>query len=161
MQRQCKCHGMSGSCTVKTCWMRLPSLREVGDNLKAEFDGATHVRVPNTIQNSRRSRRRRRYNFQLQPLKQHHKPPTRNDLVYYEESPDFCTKNQRLGFGGTVGRLCNDTSSGLDGCELMCCGRGYHTQVREVLEHCECTFKWCCDVKCKVYRTKKVEHRCL
>ncbi|XP_037085414.1 protein wingless-like [Pollicipes pollicipes] len=161
MVRQCKCHGMSGSCAVKTCWMRLPSLRQVGDHLKGEFDGATRVRVSNAVQSVRRSRRRQRYNFQLQPLKQHHKPPTQSDLVYYEDSPNFCQKNQRLGFPGTVGRLCNDTSSGLDGCELMCCGRGYHTEIKEVLEHCECTFKWCCDVKCKVCRTKKVEHRCL
>jgi hypothetical protein len=43
MQKECKCHGMSGSCTIKTCWMRLPTFREVGDVLKDRFDGATKV----------------------------------------------------------------------------------------------------------------------
>lgn len=43
MKRECKCHGMSGSCTIKTCWMRLPTFRNVGDKLKDRFDGATKV----------------------------------------------------------------------------------------------------------------------
>lgn len=43
MQQECKCHGMSGSCTVRTCWMRLPSFRVVGDFLKDRFDGASRV----------------------------------------------------------------------------------------------------------------------
>jgi hypothetical protein len=43
MERDCKCHGMSGSCTIKTCWMRLPVFRKVGDILKDRFDGASRV----------------------------------------------------------------------------------------------------------------------
>lgn len=43
MVRDCKCHGMSGSCTIKTCWMRLPLFRKVGDILKDRFDGASRV----------------------------------------------------------------------------------------------------------------------
>lgn len=48
MRQECKCHGMSGSCTVKTCWMRLPNFRLVGDNLKDRFDGASRVMVSNS-----------------------------------------------------------------------------------------------------------------
>uniref|UniRef100_A0A8C0NZY7 Protein Wnt n=1 Tax=Canis lupus familiaris TaxID=9615 RepID=A0A8C0NZY7_CANLF len=43
MRQECKCHGMSGSCTVRTCWMRLPTLRAVGDVLRDRFDGASRV----------------------------------------------------------------------------------------------------------------------
>lgn len=43
MKKDCKCHGMSGSCTIKTCWMRLPAFRQVGYILKDRFDGATRV----------------------------------------------------------------------------------------------------------------------
>lgn len=34
---------MSGSCAMKTCWMRLPEFRLVGNKLKDRFDGASKV----------------------------------------------------------------------------------------------------------------------
>lgn len=51
MRQECKCHGMSGSCTVKTCWMRLPPFRVVGDSLKDRYDGASRVMVSNVGNN--------------------------------------------------------------------------------------------------------------
>ena len=44
MKVQCKCHGVSGSCEVKTCWRSIPAFREVGDILKDKYNGATEVR---------------------------------------------------------------------------------------------------------------------
>lgn len=52
MREDCKCHGMSGSCSVKTCWMRLPTFRVVGDSLKDRFDGASRVQVSNSLRNT-------------------------------------------------------------------------------------------------------------
>lgn len=172
MRQECKCHGMSGSCTVKTCWMRLPSFRSVGDALKDRFDGASRVMVSNTdletpaqVQRNdaapHRVPRRDRYRFQLRPHNPDHKSPGSKDLVYLEPSPGFCEKNPRLGIPGTHGRTCNDTSIGVDGCDLMCCGRGYRTETMFVVERCNCTFHWCCEVKCKLCRTEKVVHTCL
>ena len=43
LRQECKCHGMSGSCTIKTCWMKLPVFRRVGDSIKEKFDGASKV----------------------------------------------------------------------------------------------------------------------
>jgi wingless-type MMTV integration site family protein 1 len=166
MRQECKCHGMSGSCTVKTCWMRLPSFRVVGDNLKDRFDGASRVMVSNA--GSLRGQggggaggKRNRYTFQLKPYNPDHKPPGTKDLVYYEPSPGFCERNPRLGIPGTHGRQCNDTSIGVDGCDLMCCGRGYRTNEITVIQRCACTFHWCCEVKCSLCRTKKTVHTCL
>nr|CAD7435818.1 unnamed protein product [Timema monikensis] len=65
-----------------------------------------------------------------------------------------------LGILGTRGRLCNRTSLGLDGCRLLCCGRGYQTRVRDVEEKCRCRFVWCCNVVCERCRYKKEEHIC-
>jgi wnt family len=52
MREECKCHGMSGSCSVKTCWMRLPNFRVIGDSLKDRFDGASRVQVTNSLRNN-------------------------------------------------------------------------------------------------------------
>lgn len=188
MRQECKCHGMSGSCTVKTCWMRLPSFRVIGDNLKDRFDGASRVMVGNSgsprsgntahrepsdrdsnpnsnsihSNHDRQTARRRKhkYGFQLKPFNPEHKPPGSKDLVYLEPSPAFCEKNPKLGIEGTRGRYCNDTSLGVDGCDLMCCGRGYSTKEIFVVERCACTFHWCCEVKCQYCTTKKTVHTC-
>lgn len=161
MRQECKCHGMSGSCTVKTCWMRLPPFRLVGDNLKDRFDGASRVMVSNAGSLRATGGRKSRYNFQLKPYNPDHKPPGVKDLVYLEPSPLFCERNPRLGIQGTHGRQCNATSQGVEGCDLMCCGRGYRTQEVVVVERCSCAFHWCCEVKCKLCRTKKTIHTCL
>lgn len=39
---------MSGSCTTRTCWMKLSSFRVIGDLLKDRYDGATHVTAHNS-----------------------------------------------------------------------------------------------------------------
>lgn len=45
MQRVCKCHGVSGSCSIRVCWRRLPALRMIGEALGQLYDGASHVKV--------------------------------------------------------------------------------------------------------------------
>ncbi|XP_052831939.1 protein Wnt-10b isoform X2 [Octopus bimaculoides] len=63
--RTCKCHGMSGSCEMKTCWKSTADFREVGTVLKEKFKAARKVILHNTVANSlvtrdRHRRRRRR-----------------------------------------------------------------------------------------------------
>nr|CAD7257631.1 unnamed protein product [Timema shepardi] len=43
MQVRCKCHGMSGSCELKTCWKAAPNFRVVGQALKEKFRSAVLV----------------------------------------------------------------------------------------------------------------------
>ncbi|MCL4145341.1 UNVERIFIED_CONTAM: hypothetical protein GTU68_042937, partial [Idotea baltica] len=66
----------------------------------------------------------------------------------------------RLGVLGTEGRLCNRTSWGMDGCPLLCCGRGYQTMLQTVEKKCKCRFVWCCKVVCDMCRLQQEEHYC-
>ncbi|KAH9503626.1 Protein Wnt-5a [Bulinus truncatus] len=133
---ECKCHGVSGSCALKTCWQQLPSFREIGHRLRDRYDGATEIRF------NRRGTKLVRKN-------KHYNKPNREDLIYLDESPNYCVANTETGSLGTVGRVCDKHSQGMDGCSLMCCGRGYNTFKQKLTERCNCKFYWCCYVKCK------------
>ncbi|UYV67630.1 WNT1 [Cordylochernes scorpioides] len=159
LTQECKCHGMSGSCSIKTCWARLRNFRDIGNNLKDRFDGASKVTLSNKG-NFRKISSKGRLEM-LVPKNPGLKYPSKVDLVYYEQSPDFCVPNASLGLEGTRGRRCNETSQGLDGCELLCCGRGHRSIVRLEEETCNCRFNWCCNVTCESCTHKKVISTCL
>uniref|UniRef100_T1GWS8 Protein Wnt n=1 Tax=Megaselia scalaris TaxID=36166 RepID=T1GWS8_MEGSC len=142
----CKCHGVSGSCSLITCWQQLSSIREIGDYLREKYEGAIEVKL-----NKR---------GQLQVRHEEYKVQTPHDLVYLDDSPDWCRVNKQLQWPGTHGRECNKTSSGLDGCGILCCGRGYNTKTITVVERCNCKFHWCCQVKCETCVKVREEHTC-
>lgn len=43
LRTDCKCHGVSGSCAMKTCWKSLPPFRVVGDVLMKKYNRARFV----------------------------------------------------------------------------------------------------------------------
>ena len=43
MRMQCRCHGVSGSCELKTCWRTMPTFAQVGDFLKRKYENAVQV----------------------------------------------------------------------------------------------------------------------
>merc|ERR1711934_1111101 len=45
MKVTCKCHGVSGSCSLVTCWQQLAPFRKVGDYLREKYDTSTMVKV--------------------------------------------------------------------------------------------------------------------
>uniref|UniRef100_UPI00398E4130 protein Wnt-11-like n=1 Tax=Pristiophorus japonicus TaxID=55135 RepID=UPI00398E4130 len=138
LEIKCKCHGVSGSCSVKTCWKGLQDLGNIAQDLKLKYLSAT--RVVHRPVGTRK---------QLVPKDIDVRPIRENELVYLQSSPDFCAKNEKLGSNGTQERQCNKTSSGSDSCTLMCCGRGYNPYTEKVVERCHCKYHWCCYVTCK------------
>ncbi|GAU92975.1 hypothetical protein RvY_04983 [Ramazzottius varieornatus] len=142
----CKCHGVSGSCSLRTCWQQLPPFREIGKKIKLRYDAATKMAVD------------KRGNLQV--TEAGYKKPSSLDLVYLEESPDYCVYNKKTGSLGTKDRRCNPLSQGTDGCEIMCCGRGFNTKKEVVREQCDCKFQWCCYVVCKTCERTLETHTC-
>ncbi len=164
MKIVCKCHGVSGSCELKTCWWSLPSFREVGDILRQRFDAATAV---TSVETGKRITLRPATAAAPAAPAPVDNPKTGataankdEDLVYLQSSPDFCDYDPRRGSLGTEGRRCNKTSDELDGCDVMCCGRNYVTVRRKVEERCRCKFHWCCHVRCQTCIYEHDEHYC-
>ncbi|KAF7287177.1 protein Wnt-11b-1-like [Rhynchophorus ferrugineus] len=146
LHTQCKCHGVSGSCNIKTCWKALPSMTDIGKALLEKFTKAKVLT---------------RHGIERLEEKTGKKQGLSDQLVFLSKSPDYCTKDEKLGSFGTVGRHCNVSSPGLDSCQQLCCGRGYKTVVEEKIERCQCKFYNCCYVKCKICRTMTRIHECL
>uniref|UniRef100_A0A8D2N5I0 Protein Wnt n=1 Tax=Zonotrichia albicollis TaxID=44394 RepID=A0A8D2N5I0_ZONAL len=149
LDTRCKCHGVSGSCSVKTCWKGLPDLGEIASDLKSRYLAA--LKVTHRLVGPRK---------QLIPKEGDARPVTEMDLVYLISSPDYCTPNPQLGSLGTQDRPCNRSSVGSDSCDLLCCGRGYNTYTEEVQERCHCRYRWCCSVVCRRCRRSLDRHVC-
>lgn len=132
VKTHCKCHGMSGSCNVKTCWRGLPN-KFIGVGIKLlKLYNKTPLKVE-----------------MVQVIRFGLPKHTDSSLVYITESSDYCNYDQRAGSYGTVGRKCNSTTVGTENCLAMCCGRGYTTQIIEQTERCQCKYHWCCYVNCQ------------
>lgn len=148
MERNCKCFGYSSTCTYKACWLVLPqSFNKVGARLKQRFDSATKVSYGNKGK-------------EFYPADKRTKEPTSEDLLYTMDSPSFCQRDMKIGSFGTKGRYCNSTSMGVDGCDLMCCQRGYVRRTERKQTYCKCNFIWCCTVKCEVCPSVKIVNNC-
>ncbi|CAJ0964520.1 unnamed protein product [Ranitomeya imitator] len=138
METKCKCHGVSGSCSVKTCWKGLQDLPHIADELKSKYLAATKV-----IHRQMGTRKHLVHKeLDIRPVRE-------SELLYLNSSPDYCARNPKLGSYGTQDRLCNKTSLGSDSCNLMCCGRGYNVYTETLVERCQCKYYWCCYVMCK------------
>lgn len=84
MKLECKCHGLSGSCTLRTCWMAMSDFRKTGDYLRRKYNGAIEVTMNQdgtgfTVANKA------------------FRKATKNDLVYFENSPDYCLQDKSAG----------------------------------------------------------------
>ncbi|XP_065094508.1 protein Wnt-2-like, partial [Ochlerotatus camptorhynchus] len=161
LRTECKCHGVSGSCAMKTCWKSLPPFRAIGDIMTKKYRKAKVVQAIAVTGKT---------NGQLQLVlkrrgKQQHtsvnnQQPKRMELVYLQPSPNYCERDDNSGILGTVGRQCNRTSNSMDKCDLLCCGRGYNTHQIVRTWQCNCKFKWCCTVNCDICTERTEEYTC-
>lgn len=163
---KCKCHGVSGSCNLKTCWMQLPPVRSIGSILQDKYQRARRIQI-----NSRGNMQWmlddqtfedgvKNENGKRQATNKRGKRNFLMDLVYLEQSPDYCNSDRANGTLGTRGRICDKDQKATNSCDLLCCGRGYVSYTEEVFTKCDCKFQWCCQVKCRTCRNTRQIHIC-
>lgn len=164
MVLECKCHGLSGSCTTRTCWRTLPSLRMIGERLKEYYYSA--IRVKAKLVDTNRGRKPEYLildpaKTQSQKAGEEEQKPDSLSLVYMNDSETYCDRNTRLGIPGTKDRICNVTSTNSeDRCHFLCCERGHDTHNFTEVSQCRCKFHWCCEVRCKECVKNVVKHTC-
>ena len=162
MKLSCRCHGISGSCTSKTCWRELPTYYQIGDAVKEKYDNAVKVRVSGS---------RQRQLVYVDENNQERRP-SRNSLVYLETARDYC--QERTNF--TRGRQCipqamlnsqereavqvSSMKEHFPPCETFCCSGSYAATSKTALELCNCRFRWCCDVICEKCNITMTKYHC-
>ena len=144
-ERFCTCHGISGSCSVQTCYDKVPSVEEVGETLYSKYEGAVKVDLVD-------DELKRMGNLQADPLK-------KTDLAYLDDSPDFCLNATAEGVQGTAHRDCDPAPNKPNSCSVLCCGRGYYRHTKTVTEK-KCEFVYCCYLQCESHDTQVTVHRC-
>ncbi|XKL62810.1 hypothetical protein PGB90_002643 [Kerria lacca] len=84
----CKCHGVSGSCSIKTCWKGLPlKFHEIGEKLMTSYKSAVQVH-PLT-----------------KPEQLMNRFSDAQSLLYVTKSLDYCEFNTNVGSFWTSGRI--------------------------------------------------------
>lgn len=161
---RCKCHGVSGACTVETCWREIPTMREVSNILKRQYNDALRVSVeerdigPAIL---------RTVSSKSPALQSSH-------LVYIKKSINYCIRNRNFTFGRECApRMLLDLAkngSSLPGgrinreapaCEDICCGQ-LHRMYRTVNSNpCHCRFVWCCNIFCDICSTTVDSYYCV
>uniref|UniRef100_A0AAY4E9M1 Protein Wnt n=1 Tax=Denticeps clupeoides TaxID=299321 RepID=A0AAY4E9M1_9TELE len=161
MKRSCKCHGVSGSCSIQTCWLQLSDFRDVGNYLKIKHDQAQKLEM---------DKRRLRAGNSADgrgAVADAVGSIARTELIYLEDSPDYCARNLSLGLHGTEGRECVHSGDGLSqwerrSCRRLCheCGLRVEERRTETVSSCNCKFHWCCTVKCDTCTQAVTKHHC-
>ncbi|XP_076877200.1 protein Wnt-8a-like isoform X2 [Brachyhypopomus gauderio] len=161
MKRSCKCHGVSGSCSVQTCWMQLSDFRDVGNYLKLKYDQAQKLEMDKRRMRAGNSADNRG------AIADTFSTIARTELTYLEDSPNYCVKNLSLGLHGTGGRECLQSGKNLSqwekrSCKRLCheCGLKVEEKRIQTVSSCNCKFHWCCTVKCEKCTQIVSKHFC-
>ena len=149
---RCRCHGVSASCTVKTCKTVAPALDKVTKELKAMYDRSCLI-YSNQLHGSRH----------LYISNCTRTPPQEKELVHFEASVDFCHRHLEKGSNGVIGRVCYNSTTGVDNCQNVCSDCGKTVKVTKITREydCECKFVWCCSLQCKKCREDITLHTCI
>ncbi|XP_037094553.1 protein Wnt-8b-like [Pollicipes pollicipes] len=155
-RRLCKCHGVSGSCTMETCWTQIADFTLTAERIRRRYRKAK--RLATGADGNVVSPESAVSLEGVSPL----------DLVYLDDSPDFCRADAAAGIAGTAGRQCSRSRGpGVRrvesrSCKTLCrqCGRRVRRQATQVETSCNCRFHWCCHVTCDTCVERTYKYSC-
>ena len=126
----CICHGVSGSCSVQTCFKKVPDIEQIGIELVKKYDVARHVKANKGA---------------LRPIGNTVPPLKKDELAYIGLPPNFCKQDLRNGIFGTSGRRCYPDKNDYSSCTNLCCNGADHRVVQLKEDRNKCgKFVWCC-----------------
>jgi hypothetical protein len=126
MKKECRCHGVSGSCELQICRLRSAELSEISSEIYLNI--YKHARLIHSIESLKSVE-----NFQL---------------IYARKSINYCHSNFFIDYPGIQsGRECFS----IEGCEHVCCNRGYEIETKmKLINNCHCFFSWnIVNIQCK------------
>lgn len=138
--RKCRCHGMSGSCFMKTCWLEIPPLQRIAHRIKKLYKNATRF-GSDTTNNAVRLNNRAHQAFSVNLT-------SLESLAYIDKSPNYCKADKSANIDGTKGRICSKNitkgvgKSERDSCKNLCTSCHYTIRMMTdfVPYRCKCSF---------------------
>ena len=143
----CKCHGISGSCTIQSCYSDLPEFSIIGEKLKEKHNQACRVSTNGRTNHAWVSKCDRNFD--------------EKDFIY-RDTYNWCVPDASVGSIGVVGRECDPNSSGSNSCQNICrrCNRGVERREERVIRDCHCSFRFCCEIECTTCEVERVYYMC-
>ncbi|XP_055643741.1 protein Wnt-8 [Toxorhynchites rutilus septentrionalis] len=149
VRKHCRCHGISGSCAMRTCWSTMRTFAEIAAGVKQMYVEGVRLFVDNSGKLN---------SGKIRP----------DQLVYIHPSPDYCQRDVIPGWLGTYNRQCsmargaNVRAGERKSCRNLCrqCGLKVRKQTKVEQRKCNCRFNWCCQVICDSCVELVEEHRC-
>ena len=186
MVKKCKCHGVSGSCTTQTCWMKVAPFHDIGNYIKESYRKALKIGRP--VKENKIGRVKKniadlsvsaisasvpKVNDNIDPppikLEEDMRNLPLSRLAFTEESPNYCTSNKSNTSFETLGRTCS-RRKGQDvpleerkSCRNLCraCGLKVKRHKKKVVnKHCNCKLEFCCEVKCETCTSEELTFTC-
>ncbi|EDS35641.1 Wnt-8c [Culex quinquefasciatus] len=149
VRKNCRCHGVSGSCAMRTCWSTMNSFGQIATGVKQMYADGVRLFVDNSGRlNSRK----------IRP----------DQLAFTHVSPDYCQRDILSGWPGMVNRPCsmargeNVSEDERKSCRKLCrqCGLKVRPHTKMETRKCNCRFTWCCRVVCDSCVELVEEYRC-
>nr|CDO67893.1 Wnt F SciWntF [Sycon ciliatum] len=183
---KCQCLGVTSSCSFRVCWNEVEHFTKISKQLLQMYERAIPMKLvaivdpeklpPNVTgipENSTEAQlapavlvkklkvSQKDIRWELRPAQAGAAYPSAHELVYIDQSPDYCKRNDFLGVQGTGGRQCHrDDDFSPGSCSLLCCNRRVRTVTRVIRQSCHCKFVYCCRVECQTCTRQITEHFC-